>query len=78
MLDAGGKPLVDGEILTPGAEAGPFRSGSFTVAFGNGAVEMSIDGKQIPIPERASPIGYTIGRNGGLSELAEGERPTCA
>ena len=45
---------------TPGAEEGPFRSGSFTVSFGNGEVEMHIDGKDSEIPASSSPIGYAI------------------
>jgi transcriptional regulator with XRE-family HTH domain len=77
LLDAGGRPLVNGQILTPGAEAGPFRSGSFTVAFGNGEVSMTIDGKEADIPATSSPVGYAIDRDGTLSALAEGERPTC-
>lgn len=77
VLGEEGRPLVDGEILEAGAEAGPFRSNSFTVAFGNGSVAMTIDGKRVPIPASASPVGYSIDAHGRLSELAEGERPTC-
>jgi hypothetical protein len=78
LLDAGGKPLVDGLVLPPGAEEGPFRSGSFTVSFGNGEVEMRIDGRDSEIPESASPLGYEIGHGGDLRPLTEAERPTCA
>ncbi|HEX7058991.1 MAG TPA: helix-turn-helix transcriptional regulator [Solirubrobacterales bacterium] len=77
LLDAEGQPLVDGQILVAGAEEGPFRSGSFTVSFGNGEVSMSIDGQQASIPATSSPIGYTIGEDGELSRLSETERPTC-
>jgi cytoskeleton protein RodZ len=77
LLDESGKPLVDGVVLPPGAEEGPFRSGSFTVSFGNGEVEMSIDGRDSEIPESASPLGYEIGPGGELSPLTESERPTC-
>ena len=45
-------------MLPAGAEEGPFRSGSFTVSFGNGEVEMRIDGRDSEIPESASPLGY--------------------
>ena len=45
LLDANGERLVDGQILEAGAEEGPFRSGSFTVSFGNGEVSMKIDGQ---------------------------------
>jgi cytoskeleton protein RodZ len=77
LLDEDGKPLVDGVVLPAGAEEGPFRSGSFTVSFGNGEVEMRIDGRESDIPESASPLGYEIGRDRSLAELGESERPTC-
>jgi Helix-turn-helix domain/RodZ C-terminal domain len=77
VLDDSGRELVEGEILPTGEEVGPFHSGSFTVAFGNGAIAMSIDGKEAEIPETSSPIGYTIDSEGELTELAETERPTC-
>jgi cytoskeletal protein RodZ len=78
LLDAKGKPLVDGLILEAGAEEGPFHSGSFTVSFGNGEVKMLIDGKQAEIPTTSSPVGYAIDSAGKLTKLEEAERPTCA
>ncbi|HWA53078.1 MAG TPA: helix-turn-helix domain-containing protein [Solirubrobacterales bacterium] len=78
VLNGSGKALVDGQILQAGAEEGPFRSGSFTTSFGNGEVEMRIDGRKARIPATSSPVGYAIGASGGLSELEEAERPTCA
>jgi len=78
MLSAGGRHLVDGEILGAGAEAGPFQSGSFTVSFGNGEVSMLVDGKEAEIPATSSPIGYAIDAKGELTRLSETERPTCA
>jgi cytoskeleton protein RodZ len=77
VLNGRGKALVDGQILETGAEEGPFRSGSFTVSFGNGEVSMLIDGREAEIPTTSSPIGYSIDSSGGLTELAETERPTC-
>lgn len=76
LIDASGEPLIDGQILSPGASEGPYRSGSFTVSFGNGLVTMMVDGQQASIPETASPIGYEIDA-GELRQLSEGERPTC-
>ncbi len=78
LLSAGGRPLVDGQILEAGTQAGPFRSGSFTVSFGNGEVSMMVDGSEADIPATSSPIGYSIGPAGTLTELSETERPTCA
>jgi cytoskeletal protein RodZ len=77
LLDGTGRELVEGEVLPSGEEVGPFHSDSFTVAFGNGAIAMSIDGKEAEIPETPSPIGYAIDSEGELTELAETERPTC-
>jgi hypothetical protein len=78
VLNGGGKELVDGLILEAGGEEGPFHSGSFTVSFGNGEVTMLIDGREAEIPETSSPIGYAIDSSGGLTELDEAERPSCA
>lgn len=76
LLDADGEELIDGQILPAGTSEGPYRSGSFTVSFGNGEVTMMVDGQQASIPETASPVGYAIDA-GDLRELSEGERPTC-
>jgi helix-turn-helix protein len=78
LLDAEGKALVNGLILEAGAEEGPFRSGSFTVSFGNGEVKMLIDGREAEIPATSSPVGYAIDSTGKLTKLEEAERPTCA
>lgn len=78
LLDAEGKPLIDGLILQAGAKEGPFHSGSFTVSFGNGEVKMLIDGREAEIPTTSSPVGYAIDSAGELTKLGESERPTCA
>lgn len=77
LLGGDSKRLVEGEILAPGESAGPFRSGSFTLALGNGAVTMTVDGKKQSLPEPPSPIGFAVDSRGSVSELPEGERPTC-
>lgn len=77
LLNGKGNPLVDGRILAPGEAEGPFRSGSFTLALGNGAVEISVDGQRQKLPEPSSPIGFAVDSKGSVRELPEGERPTC-
>lgn len=77
LLNGHDKPLVNGVILAPGESEGPFRSGSFSLALGNGAVTMTVDGKQANIPEPSSPIGFKVRPDGSVRELPEGERPTC-
>lgn len=77
LLDAAGTPLVDAQILNAGETAGPFRSDSFTLALGNGAVKMTVDGQQPNVPHPSSPIGFAVDSGGQVRELPEGERPTC-
>jgi hypothetical protein len=77
LLDADERPLVDGQILEEGAEAGPFRSKGYEVALGNGSVRMLLNGKQASIEESASPVGYRVEESGRLVALEEGERPDC-
>lgn len=77
LLDADEKPLVDGQILEEGVEAGPFRSAGFELALGNGSVTMFVEGKPAEIPESSSPVGYSIDSGGELTALEEGERPDC-
>jgi cytoskeleton protein RodZ len=77
LLNGKENTLVNGAILGAGERAGPFRSGSFTLALGNGAVTMSVDGKQQNLPQPSSPIGFRVGSDGKVRELPEGERPTC-
>jgi hypothetical protein len=77
LLDAEGKPLVEGQILAEGEEAGPYRSRGFEMAFGNGNVAVYVDGKPAEIAASSSPVGYAVDGDGRLSELEEGERPSC-
>jgi transcriptional regulator with XRE-family HTH domain len=77
VLDAKGKPLVDGATLAAGETSGPFHSRSYTAAFGNGAVEVWVDGKRAHTPSTPSPMGFTVDGRGKLHEIPEGERPSC-
>lgn len=78
LLDGSGKPLINGEILQPGSEAGPFRSRRYSMSLGNGAVALTVNGSAAKTPESSSPIGFAIAADGSLSEIPEGERPECA
>jgi cytoskeletal protein RodZ len=77
LIDERGQALIDGQILGPGSEEGPYRSDSFTLSLGNGAVTMSVEGQAASIPPTPNPIGFAIDRHGALRQLSEGERPTC-
>jgi cytoskeleton protein RodZ len=77
LLDGDGVPLVDGQILQEGSEAGPYRSSDFEIALGNGSVEMVVDGERAEVEESSSPVGYRVEEGGKLIALEEGERPDC-
>lgn len=77
LLDATEKHVIDGQILAAGEREGPFRSKGFAVAFGNGSVEMEINGSPAHLPPSSSPIGFSVDEEGQLKELPEGERPEC-
>lgn len=78
LLNEKGNPLIGGRILLPGQAEGPFRSDSFTLALGNGAMTMTVDGDQARLPKPSSPIGFAVESSGEVHELPEGERPTCS
>jgi cytoskeletal protein RodZ len=77
VVNAKGKHLVDGATLAAGETVGPFRSRSFTAAFGNGSVRVLVDGKALKTPDTSSPMGLRIDAQGKVHELPEGERPSC-
>jgi len=78
LLNGKGEPLIDGQILEAGAEEGPFHSRRYSMSFGNGGVELTVDGARAETAESSSPVGYAIAAGGKLSEIPEGERPECA
>ena len=76
LVDERGTPVVDSETLSADDSRGPFRSARFDVTFGNGSVEMTVDGQPANIPQVAQPIGYRISPT-GMRELAPSSDPTC-
>jgi cytoskeleton protein RodZ len=77
VVNAKGKPVIDGLTLAAGESVGPFRSRSFTAAFGNGSVHVLVDGKGLNTPDTSSPMGFTVDAHGKVHELPEGKRPSC-
>jgi cytoskeleton protein RodZ len=76
LVDDSGTPLVDSETLSADDSRGPFSGRGFDVTFGNGSVEMTVDGKPAQIPQVAEPIGYRITPT-GLRKLEPSSHPTC-
>jgi cytoskeleton protein RodZ len=71
-----GRVLVNGETLTADEVRGPFEADAFKVTFGNGSMQMKVDGKPVEVPQVAEPLGYQI-TSQGLTELNPSSRPTC-
>ena len=76
LVDERGTPVVNSETLSSDDSRGPFRARRFDVTFGNGSVEMAVDGHPADIPQVAQPIGYRISPT-GTRELAPSSQPTC-
>jgi transcriptional regulator with XRE-family HTH domain len=75
-LAANGTAVVDGQILQAGASEGPFRSAKFDLAFGNGGVDLEVDGKPFKVQDTPSPVGYEV-TGKGTRVLPPGTRPDC-
>jgi hypothetical protein len=76
LVDDRGSPLVDGETLSAHEGRGPFSADGFDVTFGNGSVEMTVDGRPADVPAVAQPIGYRITPS-GVRKLDPSSQPTC-
>jgi cytoskeletal protein RodZ len=76
LVDDRGRALVNGETLTADQGRGPFNGSGFEVTFGNGSVEMTVDGQPAQIPPVAQPLGYRITAE-GVSKLSPSSQPTC-
>jgi hypothetical protein len=75
-LAADGTRVVNGQILTAGTQEGPFRSGKFDLAFGNGGVDLKVNGKPYNVEDTPSPVGYEVTPS-GTRLLQPGTRPDC-
>jgi hypothetical protein len=76
LVDSGDRALV-AETLQTGELRGPFDGKSFEVTFGNGSVEMTVDGQAAKVPAAAEPLGYRITPQ-GIHRLDPASEPTCA
>jgi helix-turn-helix protein len=76
LVDDRGRALVNGLTLATGAARGPFRARVFKGTFGNGEIQMEVDGKSVKVPQVAEPLGYRITRQ-GVRQLDPADRPTC-
>lgn len=75
VVDGHGKKLIPGVIYSAGEAIPSEKAGKLLLTLGNDAVQMTIDGKQVPVAV-GSPIGYQL-TPGKTSPLARAQMPTC-
>ena len=76
LIDAGGRHLIAGKALGAGSVRGPYRSKHFTATFGNGSIEVRVNGRREPVADSPNPHGYRITPK-GVQSLNKRQRPTC-
>jgi cytoskeleton protein RodZ len=77
LVDQAGKPLVNGETLSTGDSRGPFKAPELKLTLGNGEMQIELNGKQVPIPSAANPVGFDLTPQ-GAKPLSTTDQPTCA
>jgi cytoskeletal protein RodZ len=76
LIDSAGTHLVNGETLPPDETRGPFDGKRFEMTFGNGSVEMTVNGEPVSVPALAEPLGYRVGPE-GAKRLPSSAQPDC-
>lgn len=76
LVDQSGKALVNGETLATGDTRGPFKAKAMQLTLGNGEIQVELNGKQVPIPSAANPVGFDL-TSQGAKPLSTADSPTC-
>ena len=74
--DGNGKRLIPGVTYSPGQTVPTVTAPKLLVTFGNSAVQMKINGKNVTVGPGA-PVGYEL-TPGKTTPLPAGQLPTCA
>lgn len=77
LVNHAGTPLVNGDILSVGDDRGPFKDRDMKLNLGNGEIQIVLNGKPVPIPSAAEPVGFDLTPQ-GATPLSSSERPTCS
>jgi cytoskeleton protein RodZ len=78
LIGDGGRKLIPGVELQPGAATPTYHARRFEINLGNNSVTMVIDGTPRSVPPSSEAIGYSITKASGRRLLAPGHLPTCA
>jgi hypothetical protein len=76
LVDASGRLRIEGRTVAAGQHEGPFTSKRFRITVGNGGGDFRVNGKLRDVPDRSTPLGYSISAS-RVSLLPGSERPTC-
>ena len=76
LVDQRGQPVINGLNLLRDQSAGPYDGRSFDVTFGNGKVDLTVNGQPVDVPNIAAPFGYRITPEGAM-RLRPSDQPTC-
>jgi cytoskeleton protein RodZ len=76
LVDQRGRPVINGLNLLRDQTVGPYDAKAFDVTFGNGKIELTVNGQPVDVPPVAAPLGYRITPD-GATRLAPSEEPSC-
>jgi hypothetical protein len=77
LVDQSGRPVINGLNLARDQTVGPYDGKAFEVAFGNGKVDLTVNGQPVDVPNIAAPFGFRITPD-GATRLTPSEQPTCS
>jgi cytoskeleton protein RodZ len=77
LIGDGGRKLIPGLELQPGASTPTYHARRFQITLGNSSVTMFIDGVPRSVAPSNQAIGYTITKAAGRRPLRLGQLPTC-
>jgi cytoskeleton protein RodZ len=78
LIGDGGRKLIPGVELQPGAPTPTYHARRFEITLGNNSLTMVIDGTPRSVPPSTEAIGYSITKASGRRPLRPGQLPTCA
>ena len=77
LVDARGRRLIDGRILTAGQRSRRFTARRFRANFGTANVRMRVGRRTYGVSASADPVGYEIRPGRRPRRLPDAQRPAC-
>jgi len=80
LVDGSGRKLIPGQIVQPQTTTTTpttYTAKKLLVNFGNGRVQMKLNGRTLEVPDTGGPVGYSV-TGKGRTLLPPSKSPTCA